>query len=108
MDTPYSLESHNLNVVFDISQNIKKCRQYDEEISGICIKNAEIENEDLSYLSFKTVVFDNCKLLSCDFNKTSFSDVVFKNCNMSNSVFSEAFFGKVTIKSSKLIGSSVF
>lgn len=79
MELLHSLENHNLNIVFDISENIKKCRQYDEDISGICIKNAELENEDLSYLSFKTVVFDNCKLLNCDFNKTSFSNVMFKN-----------------------------
>ena len=105
MELLCSLERLNLDVNFDINEQIDLCREQDKDISEICIKNLDMENEDLSYLSFETVIFDNCNLIGCDFNKTSFSNVAFKNCNLSNSTFSDSYFSKVEMISSKLIGS---
>lgn len=68
------------------------------------IKDIDISGFSAHELSFRGVIFENCKLLDCDWEKASFIDVIFKNCDLSNSNFHDAYFNTCELIGGKAVG----
>ena len=62
----------NLPVIEDVSPLLERARVMEEDIEGVRIVSAFLEEANLSALTFKGCVLEGCRLIGCDMHKAIF------------------------------------
>lgn len=93
----------NPAIVADAAAFMEDAKVQETEIVKRQFEGVFLTKFDVSRLSFKQVVFKNCRLMGCTFDETEFVDVKFINCDFYNSSFNDAYFKCCSFRSSKAV-----
>lgn len=63
---------------------------------------------DGTRISFRQVVFESCRFISCCFNEAEFTDVQFVNCDFSNTSLNDAAFKYCSFQNCKAVGTDFY
>lgn len=90
--------------VFEETDQLLLQKKEEEAIRHTLIKNVHMTEENLSYMRFYSVIFENCSFQDCSFLRGEFRDVIFRFCDFSNSVFSDSYFNRTELTQCKGMG----
>ena len=93
--------------VESLREMIAEAKQEEADLTGMLIRDATIDGEDLGKIYFRNSRFENCRFLGCSFDKGGFLDVEMKQCDLSNSSFSDSYFHRCRISSCKWMGTDL-
>lgn len=93
-----------LDIVEDLLPLISLSKEEESDIYAKHIKGVTLTDTDISKVSFKEIIFENCKFVNCLLIKSDFVDVIFKSCDLSNSNFNDGYFNRCQFISCKAVG----
>lgn len=100
--------SGNLTVAVEAETLMREAKEQETEITELQFEKVFLTKFDGSHLSFKKVIFKNCKLMGCTFDEAGFEDVKFINCDFYNSSFNDAYFKCCSFRSCKTVGADFY
>lgn len=92
----------------DVPALLNEAKETEEEITLCRLKGIFVTKFDAKKISFKRVVFENCRFISCFFDEASFTDVRFKNCDFSNTSLTDIYFKRCSFQSCKALGADMY
>lgn len=93
-----------LDAVEDLLPLISLSKEEESDIYEKHIKGVTLIDTDISKVSLKETIFENCKFVDYLLQKSDFVDVIFKSCDLSNSNFNDGYFNKCQFISCKAVG----
>lgn len=80
---------------------------YEESaVESCCICGLTLTGLDGHSLSFRQIIFKNCRLLGCQFQKASFRETLFINCDLSSCDFRDSYWDCCTLQAVKATGAN--
>ncbi len=92
--------------VRDLAALAAACRERDDDVECCRAAGAAAAGVNFSGLTFRQVVFENCRLAGCDFTGCGFVDVVFRGCDLSGSRFEESYWNRCAWRDTKAVGAA--
>ena len=75
---------------------------YEESsIDGYWVRGLTLMDVNCSRVTFRNMIFENCRFSACQFGKAGFRETIFRNCDLSNCVFSESYWDCCTLQDVK-------
>ncbi|MEG1179437.1 MAG: pentapeptide repeat-containing protein, partial [Oscillospiraceae bacterium] len=99
------LEKINLDCDMEVCGNflqfISEATDNQQDILNIIIQDNQLQNYDLSKLTFENIIFRDCSFTDVVLEHCSFNNVLFDSCSFSNCNFSKSWFEKCEFRNSQ-------
>lgn len=98
------LLQEQLQIVTDaeLFLNLLETAIYEESsIDGYWVRGLTLMDVNCSRVTFRNVIFENCRFSACQFGRAGFRETIFRNCDLSNCVFSDSYWDCCTLQDVK-------
>lgn len=104
MTDPHPKHAELPQAVDDFLSLSRQAQDDEEELSGLLVRGAVLEGEDLTGLTLRDVTFDHCRFPGCDWLGASFTDVTFHTCDLTGGNLDRTFWLRFALTECRAMG----